>query len=179
MKLAVRGDFSNWPRSLGSLRLLKGKLKNSETVQFADGKSGQCSTVVRINEACHSREWSISNFSCSSSRSIASHSGKDLAFHSLLRWKFIDILPILPTSVIHFFLKRLGECTFRSVSVSNARARSWVRGRWTRCARNWENLHPPVGHGLRSIQRLRGRFRVTCKCFGRMGWVTEDMGSVN
>ena len=34
-----------------------------------------------------------------------------LAFHTLLTWKMI-ILPILTTSLIHFFFKRLGECTF-------------------------------------------------------------------
>ena len=32
-------------------------------------------------------------------------------FHSLLRWKMI-ILPILTTSLIHFSLGRLGECSF-------------------------------------------------------------------
>ena len=54
--------------------------------------------------------WSISNFPCSFTRNITSHSMKDLAFHSWLRWKMI-ILPILTTSLIHFLLKRLGECT--------------------------------------------------------------------
>ena len=36
---------------------------------------------------------------------------KNLAFHSLLRWKVI-VLPMLTTSCIHFSLGRLGECTF-------------------------------------------------------------------
>ena len=57
------------------------------------------------------QEWSISNFSCSQTRNITSHSMKNLAFHSLLRWEMI-ILPILTTSLIHLSLKRLGECTF-------------------------------------------------------------------
>ena len=45
----------------------------------------------------HSQEWSISNFPCSLTRNITSHSMKNLAFHSLLRWKMI-MLPILPFS---------------------------------------------------------------------------------
>ena len=55
----------------------------------------------------------VSNFKfpCSLTRNITSHSMKNLAFHSLLRWKMI-ILPILTTSFIHFSLGRLGECTF-------------------------------------------------------------------
>ena len=64
----------------------------------------------------HSQEQSnISNFSCSLTSNIASHSMKKLAFHSLLRWKMI-ILPILTTSLIHFSLGRLGEieCSFRT-----------------------------------------------------------------
>ena len=50
-------------------------------------------------------------FPCSLTRNITSHSMKNLAFHSLLRWEMI-ILPILTTSFIHFSLGRLGECTF-------------------------------------------------------------------
>ena len=38
---------------------------------------------------------------------------ENLAFNSLLRWKVI-LLPILPTSLIHFLSNRLGECTFWS-----------------------------------------------------------------
>ena len=48
----------------------------------------------------HSQEWSISNFSCSLTRNIASHNMKNLAFHSLLGWKRIT-LPILTASLIH------------------------------------------------------------------------------
>ena len=47
------------------------------------------------------------NFSCSLTRNITSHSMKNLAFHSLLRWKLINNIPILTTSLI-----RLGEYTF-------------------------------------------------------------------
>ena len=55
--------------------------------------------------------WSISNLPCSLNRNITSHSMENVAFHSLLRWKMI-ILPILTTSLMHFLLGRLGECTF-------------------------------------------------------------------
>ena len=48
----------------------------------------------------HSQEWSISNFSCSLTRNSTSHSMKNLAFHSLLRWKVVT-LPILTASLIH------------------------------------------------------------------------------
>ena len=46
----------------------------------------------------------ISNFPCSLTRSITSHSMKNVAFHSLLGWKMI-ILAILTTSLIHSSLK--------------------------------------------------------------------------
>ena len=52
----------------------------------------------------HSQEWSTSNFSCSLTRNIPSHSMENLAFHILLRSKMI-ILPTLTTSLIHFSLK--------------------------------------------------------------------------
>ena len=59
----------------------------------------------------HSQEWSMPNFSRSFTRNITSHNMKNLAFHSLLRWKMI-ILPILTTSLSYTFLfKRFGECT--------------------------------------------------------------------
>ena len=48
----------------------------------------------------HSQEWSISNFSCSLTITIAPHSMENLAFHSSLRW-MMAILPILTTSLIH------------------------------------------------------------------------------
>ena len=54
----------------------------------------------------HSQEWSFSNFPCSLTRNITSHSMKNaLVFHSLLRWKMIT-LPILTTSLTCFSLKR-------------------------------------------------------------------------
>ena len=48
---------------------------------------------------------------CSLSRYTTSHSMKNLALHSLLRWKII-ILAILATSLIHFLFKMLGERSF-------------------------------------------------------------------
>ena len=50
----------------------------------------------------HSQEWPISSFVCSLTTYITSHSMKNLAFRSLLRRKMI-ILPILTTSLIHFW----------------------------------------------------------------------------
>ena len=49
-----------------------------------------------------SDQFQISNFPCSHTRNITSHSMTNLTFHSLLRWRMI-ILPIHTTS--------LGECT--------------------------------------------------------------------
>ena len=45
-----------------------------------------------------------SNFPCSLTRNMTSHSMKNLAFHSLLRWKMV-VLPILTTSLIYFSFK--------------------------------------------------------------------------
>ena len=45
----------------------------------------------------------MSNFPCSLTRNITSHSIKNLAFHSLLRLKMITI-PTLTASLIHFDL---------------------------------------------------------------------------
>ena len=53
----------------------------------------------------------MSNFLCSLTSNITSNSMRNLASHSLLRWKMI-ILQILITSPIHFSLGRLGECSF-------------------------------------------------------------------
>ena len=81
----------------------------------------------------HSQEWSISIFSCSLSGNITSHSMKNLAFHSLLRWKMLILF------------KRLWECILfaapspQVVLVSNytqtldlfeklCRLRRWVHG---------------------------------------------------
>ena len=50
----------------------------------------------------------MSNFPCSLTRNITSHSMKNLAFHSFLRWKII-ILPILTASLINFWENVLFE----------------------------------------------------------------------
>ena len=68
--------------------------------------------TMATHKPFHSQEWSISNSLCSLTRNItSSHSVKNLAFHSSLRWKMIA-LPILTTSPLYVSLKRLGECTF-------------------------------------------------------------------
>ena len=52
----------------------------------------------------HSQDWSMSNFPCSLTGNITSHSMENFTFHSLLRWKMIVLL-ILTTSLIHSSLK--------------------------------------------------------------------------
>ena len=59
----------------------------------------------------HSQEWSSSNFSCSLTSHITSHSTKNLAFHSLLRLKD-DSCTSSHYLTYTFLLKKLGECTF-------------------------------------------------------------------
>ena len=58
--------------------------------------------TVTLDDTFHSQEWSISSFSCSLTRNITSHRMVNLAFHDLLRLKM--------SSLIHFSLRRLGEC---------------------------------------------------------------------
>ena len=59
--------------------------------------SESCYTTDKRNLPFPSQEWSISNFICSLTRNITSHSMKNLAFNILLKWKMI-IPPIL---IIH------------------------------------------------------------------------------
>ena len=59
-------------------------------------------TNIRLR--CLEQQRSISNFPCSLTRNITSHSMKNLAFHSLPGWNVI-ILPILTTLLVHFSLK--------------------------------------------------------------------------
>ena len=81
---------------------------NIRSITFRPQRGGRRNLV---HQPFRSQGWSISNFPCSLTRNITSHSMKNLAFHSLLRWKMI-ILPILTTSLIHLSSKRLGERTF-------------------------------------------------------------------
>ena len=53
---------------------------------------------------CGAQERSISNFPCSLTRNITSHSMENLAFHSLLIWQMI-IVPILTTSLVQFSIE--------------------------------------------------------------------------
>ena len=96
-----------------------------------------CSKSAQVN---HSQEWSISNFSCSLTRNIASHSMENLAFQSLLRWRMIIILPILTTSLIQLCLKGRENVLFE---LGNERVDSEVISRFSRshCGlRNWIDL---------------------------------------
>ena len=65
----------------------------------------------------HSQEWSSSNFSCSLASNFTSHSMKNVAFRSLLRWKMIA-LPNSHCSTYTFLYKGLGECIFKDGSNS-------------------------------------------------------------
>ena len=69
------------------------------------------SNVLVSSVAVFTREWSSSNFSCSLTSHITSHSMKNLAFHSLLRLKD-DSCTSSHYLTYTFLLKRLGECTF-------------------------------------------------------------------
>ena len=59
----------------------------------------------------HSQEWSMSNFPCSTTRNIPSHSMENLAFYSLFIWELI-ILMILTTSLVHFSFKERENVLF-------------------------------------------------------------------
>ena len=76
----------------------------SIATQLMVNEQYSCLSQIKWHWPFHSQEWSISNFPCSLTRDITSHSMKNLAFHSLLRWKVIT-LPILTTSLIHLSLK--------------------------------------------------------------------------
>ena len=58
------------------------------------------------SQPVHSQEWSISTFLCSLTWNITSYSMENLAFHSLLTWMIIIILPILSVSLN---ISRLGR----------------------------------------------------------------------
>ena len=75
----------------------------------------------------------MSNFSCSLTRNITSHSMENLAFLSLLRWKMI-IIQILATPLMHFLFERLGEGTFW--------AQEWdMIGLFSWCLRSNRGMH--------------------------------------
>ena len=61
----------------------------TSAIVFSHGVHHPDQIFVRDNAIfySHSLEWSISNFPCSLTRNITSHSMKNLAFHSLLRCK--------------------------------------------------------------------------------------------
>ena len=61
-----------------------------------------------LHQPFHSQEWSIWNFPRSLIRNTTSHSMKNLAFHSLLRWNMITTKSHYLTYT--FLFKSLGEC---------------------------------------------------------------------
>ena len=89
-------------------------LLSAEGVRFGEMSASRELTVLHLARKYypfHSQEWSISNFSCSLTRNITSHSMENLTFHSLLIWEMI-ILPILTTSLIHVLYKSLENVLF-------------------------------------------------------------------
>ena len=91
------------------------EIKNSLVLDIHDSNphiawQAKCNMINRCF-FFYFQDWSNSNFPCNLTRNITSHSMKNLAFHSLLRWKMIT-LPILTNITYTFLLERLGECTF-------------------------------------------------------------------
>ena len=69
--------------------------------------------IFSMHQRFHSQEWSKSIFSCCVNKSITKHSMKNLAFHTLFRWRMI-VLPILYSlhHLVYISLKRLGRMYF-------------------------------------------------------------------
>ena len=82
----------------------------------------------RLALAC--QEWSTSNFSCSLTRNITSHSMKNLAFHSLLRCKMI-VLPTLTTLSYKFLFRKVGRMYVLNLGVKGLnRVTAANGGKW-------------------------------------------------
>ena len=101
--------------------------------------------TVKCNLTLSLQEWPISNFSCSLTRNITSHSMKNLASHSLLRWKMI-VPPNLTTLLIHFSLKGWENvrCELRSGRVKKRKYRKW---RFVQPDFKYEWMHRSFGGG--------------------------------
>ena len=67
----------------------------------------------------------FSNFSHSLTRNTTSHSLKNVAFHSLHRWKMIFVLPNSHCVTYKFLYKRLGECIFFNLGVNRKTFWPW------------------------------------------------------
>ena len=107
-----------------SLPRQKGHSPNKRKCGFDEWKLGDNQETTGLLRLSLPRVISISNSPCSLTRNITSHSTKNLAFHSLLRWKMI-ILPILTMSLITFiFNKKFGECWY-SVWEQNSPSPEW------------------------------------------------------
>ena len=92
------------------------------------------------------QEWPISNFPWSLTRNIRSHSIKNLAFHSIFRWKLI-ILQILTTPLIYISLWNFGGLYFLSLGVEGLKAFHCKKKgfTWTWSSRNYIHMSPPLG----------------------------------
>ena len=136
----------------GSLKLIT---LGSESVERVTGfifeRLGECTFWLTGSErvevrGIHSKEWSMSNFPCSLTRNITSHSMKNLAFHTLLRRRMIT-QTILTTSLIHFSLKRLEECTFWTWECTNLECACRVINQVDRDPHNFSMRHLPPKNG--------------------------------
>ena len=110
-----------------------------------------------LNRLSPKRGQTISNFPCSLTRNITSHSMKNLACHSLLRWKMI-ILPILATSFMHFSLKGWENVLFELGSESDKHSvtrtvRSTAKA-LVRCIRlpSWSGYPQPAVFASKTIK---------------------------
>ena len=81
--------------------LSKGALKTFEMDKVFTPRSTQEEVLYALftQPTWGTWEWSISNFPCSLTRNITSHSLKNLAFHSFLRWNMI----VLTDSHLYFW----------------------------------------------------------------------------
>ena len=119
----------------------------------------------------HSQEWSTSNFPCSLTRNITSHSMGNLTSHSLLRWKII-LLPILTTSLIHFSLKGWKNVFFDLGSEEINRL-STLKSSRSRILHDWSYLQLPAPTGNLDWDWVRVRRQVLASLLQGSRWRVE------
>ena len=80
--------------------VLKYHTRSSQSLIMTRGaEMKRCSVAQLTFQPFHSQVWSIWNFPCSLTRNMTSHSmKKNLAFHSLTRWKMIMLQFSLPVT---------------------------------------------------------------------------------
>ena len=91
------------------------------------GKKQRTMNVLSKHQPFRYQECPISNFLCSLTRNMTSHSMENFAFHSLLRWEMI-MLPIRTTSLINCFLGSWENVLSELGSASLTPNRQWTVG---------------------------------------------------